>query len=277
MVTKDSRAVDDLMERVGRAVRAAESESPLSRGCWEELAADRLDPEDLSRLGAGDLDDDAVGWARAACRPISAAGRAELLRRALGEVGRRDRTSGGRGRRTGEGSAPRLARIALRVGAIAAGLIGLVVIWALRTAGPELPSYGMEFSGGDVNERSAQGSPCAAPTPLGFASVVEIVLRPETPPAAPVDLRVLAIGARSVIRLPARIERSAAGAFHIYGEVESALGLPEGRWTLVFCIGPPARLAELWSDSLAPEGALQAASDRGLQVFTRSVVVSRSR
>ncbi len=181
---------DDLLERVGRAVQRAEEESALHNTVWEELAAGTLSDEELAALKAEARDDEAFRWGMTACRPIPADRRAALVQRIQSDLGHAAPRSRRTGRKVG------LAWLGAGAGALAAGLIA--TLWIGSGREPALPIYTLEFSGGDVGTRSGTAAQTSAD--LGFDSVVEIVLRPQRAPDAPVDLHILTVDRKRAVR-----------------------------------------------------------------------------
>lgn len=238
---------DELLKALGRLERErreAEQNDP-----WRALAAGALTPDETRALelqagrtaeGRHRLDlyrpvDD--GFAdRVAARLESCAG---------------PRASTDRGRRGWRG----LATMGLALAAAAGLALALV-----RPSSPPLPTYALEFVGGD---RAFRGPDLAepAPGPVALDSHLALTLRPSVPVEGDVAARLFVRSDARWRAAPAIAERSESGSLRFAGPAGRLLGVERaGDYPLAVVIARPDRLPD---DAAALDRLLEDAPARG--------------
>ena len=125
----------------------------------------------------------------------------------------------------------------------AGGLVALAAALLLFFLRPSLvvPPYRLQVLGGELSVRGERDAGTLHSV-YRAGSRFEVVVVPETPVEAPVDLAVYFEGPGGVRRYDGPIERAPSGAFRIVGELGRDLQLTSGEWRLLAVLAPRGHL-----------------------------------
>jgi hypothetical protein len=226
---------DQLIESLAALAREAETARPeglpLAQEDVEALVQGTLPAERLAELQRDARADPDVAAALACFTPLAAADRDQIASKALAQV------RGGERRR----AAARRARLGwLSVPVLAAAAAGLALLaWPGRQP-MGLPAYDLQLTGGDavVRGQSAQ-QPRAAAVRLWPDAAMDLVMRPESAVAGPLQASAFVRAAGHISPLALPFELSEVGAVRVSGPVGELFAGLHGSVELVIVLRRP--------------------------------------
>jgi hypothetical protein len=174
--------------------------------------------------------------------PLAESLREQMVSRALSELETPRKTAPRRW-------APRAPRVLLAGGlALAAAL----ALW-VSTRSDALPGYRLTVHGGTTEWRASGDRPTADRIEARADGALEILVRPETPVARPLEARAFALGDGAQRDLP--VEISSQGVARVAGPVEALFGAAApSTWQVVVVIGPAGDVPRSLDEARARAG-----------------------